>query len=195
MSQVKKSSHRDFYYDTIILAGGESRRFGCDKCDFEFNGKTMLQRVIENFEKPIIVTGKHRKTNGIEVIDCGKGPVNAVLKALSYVSQDRVFITGCDFPFITRKLTDYICSKNFDIVMPILDYPQPLLGCYSVKILKQFLPYITSFQQLIGKSSTYLIGTNELSMIDLSLRSLKNINNPNDLLDNRIFFSKSVIII
>ncbi|AWR97071.1 NTP transferase domain-containing protein [Acidianus sulfidivorans JP7] len=188
--------HKDSCYDVIILAGGESKRFGCDKCNFEFNGKRMLQRVSENFEKPIIVTRNHRKIdNAIEIIDCGKGPVNAVIKALNYVSRDRVFITGCDFPFLRKNISDFICSKDYDIVMPILDYPQPLLGCYNVKALKTLLPYVSSFMQLIGKSTTYLIGTNELSMIDPSLKSTRNINTFNDILNNRIYYSKSVIII
>lgn len=195
MKKEKESLHRDSYFDVIILAGGNSKRFGCDKCEFEIDGKTMLQRVAENFDNPIIVTRKLRNVHGRQVIDCGKGPINAVLKALTQVTKEKVFLTGCDFPYITRKIVEFICSKDYDIVMPILESPQPLLGCYKVEILKKYLPNSKSFLDLIGKSDTYLIGTNELSIIDPTLKSLININSLKDLHNNRVRFTRSSIIL
>lgn len=177
------------------MAGGESKRFGYDKCEFEIDGRTMLQRVAENFDDPIIVTTKPRKIVGRQVIDYGKGPVYAVVNALAQVNQEKVFITGCDFPYIRRQVIEFICSKNFDIVMPLLEYPQPLLGCYKTDILKKYLPKLKSFQELIGKSDTYLIGTWELSIIDPSLKSVKNINTLMDFYERKIKYTKSVILL
>lgn len=194
MSQERELLHKDSYFNGIILAGGESKRFGSDKCEFEIDGKTMLERVVENFENPIIVSRKPRKINGIQVFDYGKGPVSAVVKALEYVNKDKVFITGCDFPYLKRRIIEFICNKNFDIVMPIIEYPQPLLGCYKVNVLKEYSQILNSFLQLIGKSNTYLIGTEELLMIDPTLKSVKNINTLMDFYSKPIKYTKSILI-
>lgn len=194
MKEEKKSSCKDFF-DAIILAGGESRRFGTDKCSFEMDGKTMLQRVAENFERPIIVTRIPRNC-GIEIIDEGIGPIRALEIAVKRIEKDKVFVTGCDFPFLKRRVVEYICSKDYEIAMPLLEYPQPLLGCYNTRFLKNNISKVNSLQELIGiASSAYLIGTEEIKMIDLSLDSLRNINRLTDFYTKVKIFTKSKILL
>ncbi|MCY0873626.1 NTP transferase domain-containing protein [Acidianus infernus] len=194
MKEEKKSSCKDFF-DAIILAGGESRRFGTDKCSFEIDGKTMLQRVAENFERPIIVTRIPRNC-GIEIIDEGIGPIRALEIAVKRIEKDKVFVTGCDFPFLKRRVVEYICSKDYEIAMPLLEYPQPLLGCYNTRFLKNNISKVNSLQELIGiANSAYLIGTEEIKMIDLSLDSLRNINRLTDFYTKVKIFTKSKILL
>ncbi|BDC19030.1 molybdenum cofactor guanylyltransferase [Acidianus sp. HS-5] len=194
MKEEKKFFYKDSF-DAIILAGGQSKRFGTDKCSFEIDGKTMLQRVAENFERPIIVSRTPRNS-GTEVFDDGNGPIKALQIALEEVNKDKVFVTGCDFPFLKRKVIEYICSKNFEVVMPVLEYPQPLLGCYSTSFLRNSISTITSFQELINlANSIYLIGTEEIKMIDLSLDSLRNINRLTDFHIKIRIFTKSKILL
>ncbi|MCY0882243.1 MAG: molybdenum cofactor guanylyltransferase [Acidianus infernus] len=194
MKEEKKSSCKDFF-DAIILAGGESRRFGTDKCSFEMDGKTMLQRVAENFERPIIVTRIPRNC-GIEIIDEGIGPIRALEIAVKRIEKDKVFVTGCDFPFLKRRVVEYICSKDYEIAMPLLEYPQPLLGCYNTRFLKNNISKVNSLQELIGiANSAYLIGTEEIKMIDLSLDSLRNINRLTDFYTKVKIFTKSKILL
>ncbi|MDT7900764.1 MAG: molybdenum cofactor guanylyltransferase [Acidianus sp.] len=194
MKEEKKSSYKDFF-DAIILAGGESKRFGTDKCSFEIDGKTMLQRVAENFENPIIVTRTPRNYR-IEIIDDGKGPIKALEIAIKKIKKDKVFVTGCDFPFIKRKVVEYICSKDYEITMPLLEYPQPLLGCYDTRFLKSNISRIVSLQDLIYfANNVYLIGTEEIKMIDSSLDSLRNINRLTDFYTKIKIFTKSKILL
>lgn len=96
----------NYSYDVMILAGGLSKRFGIDKCCFEVNSKTMLSRLLEQFDNPIVVSRSSRRIKkGILVLENGEyeGPVKGVKEGLKYVRRDRVFITGCDFPFLTRS--------------------------------------------------------------------------------------------
>lgn len=194
MTGEKKYSFKDFF-DAIILAGGESKRFGTDKCLFEIDGKTMLQRVVENFERPIIVTRIPRNYER-EVIDEGKGPIRALEIAVKEIEKDKVFITGCDFPFLKRRVVEYICSKDYEIIMPLLDYPQPLLGCYNVRFLKDNISKVNSLQDLLRlANNAYLIGTEEMRMVDFSLDSLRNINRVVDFYIKIKVYSKSKILL
>ncbi|EZQ03213.1 MULTISPECIES: molybdenum cofactor guanylyltransferase [Acidianus] len=184
------------WYDVIVLAGGESKRFGCDKCDFELSGKSMLKRVVEQFNNAIIVSRFKRGITKTEILDKGNGPLRAVEYALPYIRSEKVFITGCDFPFVRTSIADLLCSKDFDAVIPILDQPQPLLGCYKTNFLLRNISKVNSFMSLLRQSNnTYLIGTEELRLIDPSLLSLRNINYFIDLLKPVKVFTKSTIIL
>ena len=175
---------KNSYFDVIILAGGESKRFGEDKCDHEFNGKTLLQRVSENFENPIIVTSKLRKVHGIQIIDnIRKGPVKGIELGLSQVKADKVFITGCDFPFITYDLSQLLCSKgDFDVTLVNTGKPQPLLACYKTAFLKSSITYCKRLIDLISLAEkVYLLGTLELKLHGIRLLTVKNVNSWKDL--------------
>ena len=184
-------------FDVIVLAGGESKRFGSDKCCFEFNGKSFLERVVENFDNPIIVTNKSRNVKGIEIIDNErKGPVNAVKLALPYVNKERVFITGCDFPFITRELANFICSKDAEISIVEEEEVQPLLACYSTSFLRENINKVRSLYELINYAKTvYFVGTFELRLHGFSLETLKNINSWKDFYKNQDKYTLSRYII
>ncbi|BFH72449.1 molybdenum cofactor guanylyltransferase [Sulfurisphaera javensis] len=185
------------FFDVIILAGGESKRFGSDKCCFEFNGKTFLERIVENFNNPIIVTNKQRKVQGIQIIDnIRKGPVKAIELALSCVFREKVFITGCDFPFITYELASFICNKEADISLIVEEEIQPLLGCYSTSFLKNYITHVKTLYQLINYANTvYFIGTYELKLHGFSSIQLKNINSWKDFLINQDKYTLSKYVI
>jgi molybdopterin-guanine dinucleotide biosynthesis protein A len=196
---VKKLLHKDFY-DSIILAGGYSIRFGSDKCEFCISGKSMLQRVAEIFDFPIIISNIERKIDNKEfkiIIDRErKGPLRAIKYAFPFLTKDKVFITGCDFPFITKELVNLICNKDYDIVLPLLEYPQPLLGCYKTSFIESNYERVNSFVDLINLAkSVYLIGTEEIKIVDPLLNSVLNINRINDILKKENIFTKSKIIL
>ena len=189
---------KNSFFDVIILAGGESKRFGSDKCCFEFNGKKFLERVAENFDNPIIVTNKKRNIKiGIEVIDYErKGPVNAVKLALPYIKKEKVFITGCDFPYITRRLAEFVCSKEAEISIIEEKEVQPLLACYSTSLIRENIDKVKTLYELINYAkSVYFIGTYELKLNGFSLIELKNINSWKDFHANQDKYTLSKYII
>lgn len=186
------------FFDVIILAGGESKRFGSDKCCFEYNGKTFLERIAENFDNPIIVTHVKRNVNGIQIIDkIRKGPVEAVKLALPYLTKDKVFITGCDFPFITRELAYFICEKEGEISLIYEEFPQPLLACYSTSLIKENIQKVRRLLDLTKfAKSLYYIGTYELLLHGFLPYHIKNINSWIDFsLLNQYKYTLSVYII
>ncbi|AEB94372.1 MAG: molybdenum cofactor guanylyltransferase [Metallosphaera sp.] len=173
-------------FDVIILAGGRSSRFGTDKCEFEIDGKTMLRRISEKFESPIIVTDKPRPVEGIHVIDSHKsGPLKAIEMGLEYVKEKRVFVTGCDFPFLSPKLVQNLCSKPEEVATTMYDGKiQPLLSCYSTNFLRSSIRRSRSLREIVYKApSVYIAGYMEVYMWDPSLLTLLNVNRVSDLRD------------
>ncbi|BBL48174.1 molybdenum cofactor guanylyltransferase [Metallosphaera sedula] len=171
-------------FDAVILAGGNSIRFGTDKCEFEIDGKSMLKRVAELFELPIIVTDKPRDVKGKIVQDNWKeGPLKALKLALKLVSKEKVFVTGCDFPFLSRGLVEILCSKQEHVATTLTcGKIQPLLSCYSFDYLKTHIDNFKSMTDLlINSPSVYIAGLREITMIDPHLRTLLNVNRVSDL--------------
>ncbi|ABP96164.1 Molybdopterin-guanine dinucleotide biosynthesis protein A-like protein [Metallosphaera sedula] len=171
-------------FDAVILAGGNSIRFGTDKCEFEIDGKSMLKRVAELFELPIIVTDKPRDIKGKIVQDNWKdGPLKALKLALKLVSKEKVFVTGCDFPFLSRGLVEILCSKQEHVATTLTcGKIQPLLSCYSLDYLKTHIDNFKSMTDLlINSPSVYIAGLREITMIDPHLRTLLNVNRVSDL--------------
>ncbi|QKQ99652.1 NTP transferase domain-containing protein [Metallosphaera tengchongensis] len=186
-------------FDVIVLAGGSSSRFGADKCDFEIDGQTMLDRVTSNFLNPIIVTSKERRVSkGVQILDPDRrGPLAGVAKAIQFLEKPKVFITGCDFPFLKRSLVELICSKP-ELVSTTITCGkiQPLLSCYSTQFLVSRLRSSPSLTDVVYSSpSVYVVGTREIGMVDPSLKSLINVNRITDLYSQRskLFWHSSIL--
>ncbi len=183
-------------YDAVILSGGLSKRFGADKCEFCISGKRMIDRVSEVFDRPIVVSHVDRKlrVDHVFVEDRErKGPAFALKLAVPFLKREKVFVTGCDFPFIKKGVVDLICSKDSDAALPIADEPQPLLGCYKTELIRN-----GDFKRLIDlielASSVYFVGTEEIAFVDPGLTSLVNVNTLTDLHKRCRAFTKSRII-
>ncbi|MDT7875499.1 NTP transferase domain-containing protein [Sulfolobaceae archaeon RB850M] len=195
------STYKNSYFDVIILAGGESKRFGEDKCDHELDCKTFLQRIVDQFANPIIVTNKKRLTlnKGIQIIDNFRlGPLKGLELGLELVRAEKFFLTGCDFPFIKYDLAKYLCDKldDFDIVLVDNGELQPLLACYKTLFVKEKIRYAKRLLDLVNLAKrVYIVGTFELKLNGFPLYILKNVNMWTDLepKNEKITFSKLLI--
>ncbi|MCY0859038.1 MAG: NTP transferase domain-containing protein [Sulfolobaceae archaeon] len=172
-------------YDVLILAGGEAKRFGyVDKCMFNYLGKPILFRLLEEFDDAYVVSRHKRNlSKGVEIIETGKreGPLGGVKVSLPYLTKAKVFITGCDYPFVCRRLTDYMCKDNYDITMVLTDDVQPLLGCYMVDFLKNYVNRVRALRELLHfAKSIKFVGLYELRFLDPELKFLVNVNTLQD---------------
>ena len=136
-----------------ILAGGKSSRMGTDKGLLMFNGKAIVQTIIEQLQpavnKIIIVSNNTAyKKFGLEVIPDlikDKGPAGGIHAALSHTVSEKIFIVSCDMPNITTDAVQYMIKQasHSQITLPVNHgKTEPLFGVYS----KECLPLC---QQLI----------------------------------------------
>lgn len=114
---------------SIILAGGESKRFGEDKAFFRLDGASFLERVlrvaaevsddiavcvreeskVKDYDREIKkITKNGLRRNGKDLvvriipddINCGiKGPMRGIYSSIGYLSGESILVMECDAPF------------------------------------------------------------------------------------------------
>jgi molybdenum cofactor guanylyltransferase len=125
-----------------ILAGGKSSRMGTDKGLLLFEGKAMIQYVIEQmlliFDKLVIVSNNPEYEKfGLEVIpDLIKdiGPAGGIYTALHHSETKLNFMVSCDMPFVTAAAIEFIIKNTNESQIVLLENQgkmEPLFGMYS----------------------------------------------------------------
>lgn len=125
-----------------ILAGGKSSRMGTDKGLLLFEGKAMIQYVIDQmqplFDNLVIVSNNREYEKfGLKVIpDLIKniGPAGGIYTALKHSEAKLNFIVSCDMPFITKEAIAFIIENTNESQIVLLENQgklEPLFGIYS----------------------------------------------------------------
>ena len=128
-----------------ILAGGESRRFGTDKCLFEWRGKPLYRHIIDGlgglFDLVVVAAGRnYDKYRGEGVValqdDPGlMGPLAGIASVVSEFGGDVVFVP-CDSPKIPARLIEAMLRETAAVaVLPSGD-PIPVLAKYDSELAR-----------------------------------------------------------
>ncbi len=142
----------------VILAGGDSKRFGSPKALLKLGEKPIIEhiasRLKECFGEIIIVTNqpelfRHMKIRLIEDVikSCKKSSLRGLHAGLYYSSHKSNFIIACDMPFVNLDLIKYMhaYTENYHIVVPCVDnYLQPLYAFYSKECTDTIEAYLRS---------------------------------------------------
>jgi molybdopterin-guanine dinucleotide biosynthesis protein A len=191
---------RRFGMTSIILAGGRSLRLGRSKALQVIGGKSLIQWVIDRLTilstEIIIVTAHGEATpcsstvriKTIADIYPGKGPLAGIYSGLIASSSSRAIVVGCDTPFLSVGLLDYItriCSK-FDVVTPRIEKKvEPLCAVYSKSCLGPIQELLEqnelSITGLFDMVKVKYVEEDEINSFDPEHLSFFNINSQDDL--------------
>jgi len=131
----------------VILAGGRSSRMKFNKAFAEISGQPVIEMIINKFikyfDETIIISNEpepyiHLGPAIFPDVFPRMGPVSGIHSGLYHARHERIFVLGCDVPFINMKLVDYMLCvlDDYDSVVPSIDgYLQPLAAVYSHKCL------------------------------------------------------------
>lgn len=134
----------------VINAGGRSSRMQMNKAFVKINGQTILDRLLGQFiplfDDVIIISNdpdlfEHKGIHVYRDVYERKGPVAGIHTALHYARFDKVFVLGCDMPFIPSDLIQFMMDKldGYDSVVPqIHSHLQPMSAAYHRKSLHVF---------------------------------------------------------
>ncbi len=113
-----------------IQAGGMSKRMGQDKASMIFDGKPLLQKIVERAntfaDETIIIANHPERLSFInqpiypDVLP-GKGPLGGLYTALLNSKYWSVGSIACDMPFFNPELLLYansLLESGFDVVIP-----------------------------------------------------------------------------
>ncbi|MGB1893554.1 MAG: molybdenum cofactor guanylyltransferase [Candidatus Latescibacterota bacterium] len=131
-----------------ILAGGRSRRMGCDKALLSVDGIPLLQRVINaahTLTDNCIIISNSPSTHASFLWPLfpdrfpNAGPLGGLATALHHTTTSHLLLLACDMPNLTpallQCLIDRIHPSHGVIVPEDGDRLQPLCAIYSRSIL------------------------------------------------------------
>ncbi len=186
---------------TIILAGGESKRFGSDKKFYKIFGKTFLEHIynaVKQFSNEIIVSISSYKdyerikklfpdvTVIIDKYDI-RSPINGLKSSINHCKYDIVAITPCDTPFISPSVYKFMIEKlnEYSATIPIGDRIYILNSVFKKEPLKNALKSLDvkdSVRKILRYINNVLfIDVNILKSLDKHLLTFLNINSKDDL--------------
>lgn len=180
-----------------IQAGGKSSRMGTDKSFVLFNGRPMIEHVIEKVadlgSELILITNKpdeygHLGLPMFSDILPEKGPLGGIFTAVTQAQNPHTLIVACDMPWLNRDLLNYQIGLRYeaDVIVPRWQkFPEPLHAIYS----KTCLPAIEANLQadklkitgFFGSVQVRFVDREEVEQFDADGRSFRNVNTPQDL--------------
>ncbi|MGD8566068.1 MAG: molybdenum cofactor guanylyltransferase [Candidatus Bathyarchaeota archaeon] len=191
----------------IVLAGGFSTRFGKDKGLLKFQGKPLIEHVLDTVntiidEMIVVVSSKaqhdefskaiHHDTQIIVDKETARGPLMGALTGFEKAQGNFSLLLSCDIPLVSEKvlllLLELCYGKNAVIPRWSNGYLEPLHAVYFTKTalsasrdaLKLGKADMQSMIKNLGE--VRYISTRILSQIDPKLDSFFNINTPLDLI-------------
>ncbi len=183
----------------LVLAGGQSRRFGSDKAHALIDGRPMAMRVFDMlnacFSTVLISTGHADRTFDIpakHIADCipDAGPLGGIHAGLNEIQSTdamQLFVAAVDLPFITTEAVQQLLQAADDTTDVVMGtdgmQPQPLFGCYHRKLLNPLHRFLANDDRAVRNFLKQLRTRTVLLPGDV----LKNINHPADMPDSGKF--------
>lgn len=178
----------------IILAGGDSKRLGQPKALLDFNGQSLIEKMVtilqHTFTRITLVTDRPELYGNLPVkivsdliTDRVKSPLRGIHAGLSASTLPHQFVVACDMPYLNPDLIDFMetFAPGHDAVVPrIGQYYQPLHAIYSRSCIgvieKQIKLGDYKIIDFYAKIKVYYIDETEIERFDPEQRSFININ-------------------
>jgi molybdopterin-guanine dinucleotide biosynthesis protein A len=183
----------------IVLAGGRSRRLGTDKAGLTFEGRLLLETVIERLSgvcsEVIVASGRSaegRKTprpvRFVADLTPGRGPLAGVQAGLAAATAEFALVVACDMPFLNPHLLSYMASlpRRYQALVPrAAGRWHPAHAIYArscLPVIEELLAKRnSSMRELLSRLDVRELSEEELRRYDPEGLSLFNVNEPQDL--------------
>lgn len=183
----------------VLLAGGQSRRFGSNKALADLGGCRLIEypaRVLAAlFARRLLVTNQpelYRFLAWPTTPDLlpGAGPLAGIEAALTRAATPRIFVAGCDMPYLEPALIRHLCAlaPGYDAVVPRTAKGwEPLHAVYARSALPAIAAALAGggrkLQEVLAALRLREVEEAELLAVSATaLRSFGNINRAADLL-------------
>jgi molybdopterin-guanine dinucleotide biosynthesis protein A len=141
----------------VVLAGGQSKRFGQDKSQVRLGDKILidyiLSEILDTFNEILIISNNHikflnsKKVTKIEDYKKDLGPLGGVLTAMKWIKENNknykwISTFPSDTPFFKKKnLQDFIKNINYKdsklFFIKSNDKRHNIFGLWSVELLER----------------------------------------------------------
>tara|TARA_B100000902_G_C27312303_1_gene919119 strand:+ start:1859 stop:2455 length:597 start_codon:yes stop_codon:yes gene_type:complete len=178
-----------------ILAGGKSKRMGCDKTLLEIDGIPILKRIIDvaeglSQECLIISNTPHKHDSfGWPILSDSygnTGPLGGLYTALKSINSERLLLLACDMPYMRYDFLNYITTiyTKKDAVVPFDHLPQPLCSVYKTTLISTIDSLIKkqrlSMRYFLKQIDVLQVLPDQWSHLKADKKLFANINTPED---------------
>lgn len=184
----------------VMLCGGKSRRMGLPKATLPFGAEAMATRVarlLGDVVSPVVAVAAVAQElptlpDGVQVVYDrreDRGPLEGLLAGLSALppETDAAFVTSCDVPLLApafvRRMIELL--GDAEIAVPYVDgFHHPLAAVYRRSTVSAIEALLAADRMrpvfLFDAVATRVIEADELTPVDPTLGTLKNLNRPAD---------------
>ena len=188
-----------------VLAGGRSQRMGVDKTLLLFDGEPLVRRVAETVGQVcahvVVVTNRPEAMAdadlpaSVRVLTdevAYQGPLGGLITALDSAEDEWVLAVAADMPWlkpaVVRALWD--ARDGAQVVLPVGEKgPEPLLALYHRSCLPEARRVLASGRRrlvaILPAVKSVAVPLEDLEELDPGLRSLVNVNTPEELIEVR----------
>ncbi|MGV3720005.1 MAG: molybdenum cofactor guanylyltransferase [Actinomycetota bacterium] len=180
----------------IFLAGGGSSRMGSPKAWLEFDGRPLLnhlvERMLEVFPEVVVVAAPEQELPPVPVRIVadkrpGEGPLAGLEVGLREVTRPLAFVSSCDAPFLSPAAALQLAQlcEGYDAVVPRWQGRlQPLHAVYRASLRPLVSRQLTEARRrmtdFIDQIAARIVDEDTLQEADPSGRTFLNMNSPED---------------
>lgn len=181
----------------VILAGGQSKRMGRDKAWLQFQGRPLIERMLETVRTlgiaEIFISA--RADQNYSALNCpvlfddkpGLGPISGVASALRCTQSNLLLVLPVDLPRMTasclRKLLDS-CEPPMGAVAELRDQIEPLIAVYPKRCREYALMNMTRGEYAVQQFASACLREHAVRIFrvpDSDAPCFTNCNTPEDL--------------
>ena len=148
----------------VILAGGQSRRFGGGyKTLYTFNKISILDRIIQNFNKLEVEIVLNANSNEDQFLKTGlhlikdelenfQGPLAGIYSSMKWVLKNRkniewIFTSPSDTPFLNKNLVNKFLSTDYNnktkiVIAKSSNKTHPVIGFWHISLIKSLEEFL-----------------------------------------------------
>ena len=183
-----------------ILAGGRGSRLGADKPSVAVAGRPLISyplqaaRAAELASVVVAKPGTSLPDLDCEVIREPAAPVHPLLGILAAIAagDGPVIALGCDMPFVTPALLDWLADRDAPAVASVAGRLEPLLAVYGpndATFLEPALAERAPLREAAARLDPELLGERDLARFGDPRRLVMSINTEADLAEAQSFLA------
>lgn len=184
----------------LILAGGDSKRFGRPKALIDFAGRTLIEHVaaaLRSVASELIVSvaaeemGHRIRTkipNAMFVRDqrLRSGPIEGIRQGFRMAQGEIVLVAPCDAPLLRPQLYSLLLDVlgDHDAAVPQLDVLDPVRAVYRRRKVIEVLDSdseVPSPSALVDRLRAVHVAVDKIRSVDPSMASFVDVNTSEDL--------------
>ena len=182
----------------FVLAGGRSTRMGSDKAFIEFEGRTLLDRMLaltRAVTENVRIVGSARKFGDfapvVEDVFPDRGPLGGIHAALRSSTADWNLIVAVDMPFLEVRFLEFLLERARAHAAALVtvprfnDYWQPLCAVYRSSFAEVAEAALgagkNKIDPLFAQIELCKVFEEEITEAGFSPDLFRNLNTPEDL--------------